>query len=189
MTTRMLILAAAAGLAAVLGCGTNGDHDASETSNHRGTQDRNNPDAMFLSTAAQANLGEVDAGRLAEQKASDSDVRKFGQHMVEDHTAANGELVSLARRKGITVPSETDSEHKKIASKLANLSGAEFDRKYMEAMVNGHQKVVALFEANSKSARDADIRAFAEGQLPTLRKHLKMARDIYSRLGASTTPN
>ena len=145
--------------------------------------DQGNPDHAFMVTAAQGNLAEVEAGRLAVEKSSSPEVKQYGHHMVEDHTRANEELAELARRKGVALPNETDDAHKTRAAELAKLSGAEFDKKYAAMMVDDHVKVVSLFEAKAKDAKDADVRAFAEKTVPKLREHLKMARDLSSKLG------
>jgi putative membrane protein len=140
-------------------------------------------DRDFMVKACQANLAEVEAGRLAESKATNADVKKFAQHMVEDHTAANDQLMSLAGRTNFRLPARPDDAHQKDVAKLAGMSGAEFDRKYMEMMVTDHQKAVALFEKWSKDAKDDDVRAWAEKTLPKLRDHLTMARDLSGKVG------
>ena len=63
-----------------------------------------------------------------------------------------------------------------MASKLTNLSGAEFDRAYTDEMVQAHQRAVQLFEDVSHTAGDPDLKAFAAKVLPTLRHHLEMAQ-------------
>jgi len=68
---------------------------------------------------------------------------------------------------------------------MSALSGAEFDRKYMEAMVKDHEKDVAAFERESTSGSDADLKAWAAKTLPTLREHLQMARDINMKVKGS----
>ena len=140
-------------------------------------------DRDFLGTAAQANLAEVDAGKLATKKAASPDVKKFAQMMIDDHTAANAELLELARKKNIALPTEPDGAHQKAAAALAELSGTDFDRKYMTDMVKDHETAVSLFEKNASRASDADIRAFASKTLPTLRHHLDMAREVQGKSG------
>ena len=65
--------------------------------------------------------------------------------MVDDHGKANGELKGLASQKGVTLPAELDAAHKATQAKLAKLSGAAFDRAYMQDMVKDHDKDVAAF--------------------------------------------
>jgi putative membrane protein len=69
--------------------------------------------------------------------------------------------------------------------KLSKLSGADFDRQYMEMMVKDHVKDVKEFEEASTKAKDADVKAWAAKTLPTLREHLQMARDVNSRVAGS----
>ena len=139
-------------------------------------------DRDFMVKACQANLAEIEAGRLAESKATNADVKKFAQHMVEDHTAANDELMSLAGKTNFRLPARPDDAHQKDVAKLAGMSGTEFDRKYMEMMVTDHQKAVELFEKWSKDAKHDDVRAWAEKTLPKLRDHLTMARDLSGKV-------
>ena len=144
-------------------------------------------DQQFVTTATQANLAEIDAGRIAIERASNADVKKYAQQMIDDHGKANRELSTLARKKGFTVPEETDDDHKKMAADLAELNGADFDRKYIGMMVKDHVKAVALFEENAKLAKDADLRGFAEKMTPDLKAHLKTARNIAGKIGAPPT--
>ena len=77
------------------------------------------------------------------------------------------------------------SEEQKRADKLSKLSGADFDRAYMKDMVEDHVKDVAMFEKEAKNGKDADVKAFADKTLPTLREHLQMARDVNAKVNAN----
>jgi putative membrane protein len=195
MNVRTPLLAAAAlalGLGLQVGCDRHGDQNAG-MSQTRAREDQNPPpsgnrDAGFLATAAQANLAEVDAGRLALKKSTNSDLKKFAQHMIEDHTQANSDLSDLAHKKGMELPSRTDEAHQKDIARLAEMNGADFDRAYMTLMVNDHVRAVSLFERSAAEASDPEIRAFAKKMLPTLQDHLKMARDLAGKVGGPSSP-
>jgi putative membrane protein len=73
-------------------------------------------------------------------------------------------------------------KHQEMMGKMSALSGAEFDRKYMDQMVKDHEKTVSLFERESTKGSDAEVKAWAAKTLPALREHLRMARDIESRV-------
>jgi putative membrane protein len=133
-------------------------------------------DKAFVQKAAIGGLAEVEMGKLAQQKAASDQVKQFATHMVDDHSKANDELKQVASGKGITLPSEPDAEHKSKMAKLQKLSGAEFDRAYMDEMVADHKKDVAEFQKQAKSGQDADLKGFASKTLPTLQDHLKMAQ-------------
>jgi putative membrane protein len=180
-----------AGLAALFACDRR--DDGNRTSRTRSGEPRSTDyrtpdgrstaaDTSWLAQAAEANLAEIETGRLAESKASNADVKQFGQHMAEDHQKANAQLGDLAKKKGMTLPTRPDDLHTKAAADLADLSGADFDRKYMDMMVTDHEKAVSLFESHT-DASDADVKAFAEKTLPTLKHHLQMAKDVRGKLG------
>jgi putative membrane protein len=126
-------------------------------------------------------------GRIAASKATDPDVKQFGQRMVDDHGKANDELKSLASQKNVTVPAELDAKHKADNARLEKLSGAAFDRAYMAAMVLDHDKDVAEFQRVSKTAKDADLKAWAAKTLPTLEEHQKQAKTVNAKVKGGTT--
>ena len=145
-----------------------------------------NPDEQFAKEAAMASMVEVDLGKLAASKASSTDVKNFARQMVQDHGKTLDELKSLAKTKNITLPSSLDAEHKGMHEKLAPLSGAAFDRAYIEDMVNGHRKVAEKVKTESSSGKDPEIKAFAAKILPTVESHLKMAEGLHSKAVGTT---
>jgi putative membrane protein len=133
-------------------------------------------DPAFVKEAAMGGMAEVELGKLAAEKASNADVKKFGQRMVDDHSKANDELKMIAGAKNVTLPSALDAKHKATVDRLSKLSGDAFDRAYMRDMVADHVQDVAAFKRESQAGKDADVKAFASKTLPTLEDHLKMAR-------------
>ena len=129
----------------------------------------------FVHEAAIGGMTEVKLGNLAQQQASNAQVKQFGARMVKDHSKANDELKQLASRKGIEVPADLDSKHQKDVDQLQKKQGAEFDRAYMDHMVKDHKKDIAEFRKQASSGKDPEIKAFAAKSLPTLQEHLKMA--------------
>ena len=146
------------------------------------------PDRTFVMEAARGGMAEVELGRLAVEKASNADVKQFGQRMVDDHGKANDELKAFASQKNVTLPTEPGAKHKAEHARMSKLSGAQFDRAYMAAMVADHDKDVAAFQRASKTARDADLKAWAGKTLPTLQEHQKMAKDINAKVRGAATP-
>jgi putative membrane protein len=134
-------------------------------------------DAKFVKTAATGGMEEVELGKLAASKASDPDVKNFGQKMVDDHSKANDQLKQIASQKGVTLPAGLNNMQKHDKAKLEKLSGAAFDRSYISMMVQDHKKDVADFQKESNSGKDGDVKSFASATLPTLQDHLKMAQD------------
>jgi putative membrane protein len=139
-------------------------------------------DKSFVEEAAAGGLAEVELGQLAREKAQSEEVKKFGQHMIDDHSKANGELKALAAKKGMTVPAELAPKHKALKEKLMKLSGADFDKQYMREMVKDHEKDVAAFQKESTGGKDPDLTTWAKQTLPTLQGHLTMARDTEAKV-------
>jgi putative membrane protein len=135
-------------------------------------------DYKFVVDAAKGGMAEVSLGQVAAQKASDPSVKDFAQKMVQDHQKANEELTKLAAQKGATIPADTASAEKGTMDHLNNLSGADFDKAYMDHMVKDHKKDVKEFEKEAKNAKDPDVQAWASKTLPTLQEHLRMAESI-----------
>jgi putative membrane protein len=141
-------------------------------------------DQMFASEAAIAGMAEVELGTMAMQQGRHARVKSFGQMMVTDHSKAGDELKSIAKSKGMTLPTMLDAKHQATRDKLAKLSGAEFDRAYMDEMVTGHQAVATKMMTEANSGSDPQLKAFAAKTLPTVQSHLKMAQDIQKEVSA-----
>jgi putative membrane protein len=130
-------------------------------------------DRKFVTEASQGGMFEVKSSQLAIDKGVTGSTREFAQMMIDDHGKANRDLESIAKKKGVTTSSALDSEHQAMLDELNGLTGKEFERKYHDDQVKGHDAAIALFERYSKDADDADIKAFANRLLPTLRAHRK----------------
>jgi len=110
-----------------------------------GEGDRNkvsSGDKDFVNDLAIANMAEVELGKMATERSTNAEVKKFGQMMVDDHTAAGDKLKAVASQHNIPVPTALDEKHIELRDKLAKLQGADFDREYSSAMADGHEAVL-----------------------------------------------
>ena len=163
---------------------TNSNANMMNSNANMGNSTSSNPTAPegFMTEAAKGGMAEVELSKPATTKAKDAEIQKFAQKMIEDHTNANTELKQLAGKKNVTLPTELDAAHKAIKDKLAVLSGAEFDKEYVNAMVADHEKAVSLFKSQSESGTDADAKAFAAKTLPKLQMHLDMIKAMQGKM-------
>ena len=141
-------------------------------------------DLAFMNQAAAGNMAEVELGKLAVKQAASGEVKQFGQKMIDDHSKALDELKKLAEQKKVMLPPGVLPTQKELSDKLSKLNGAEFDKEYVKAMLEAHQKDVTAFEAVSKTATDADVKAFATKTLPTLKTHLEMIKSLADKMDA-----
>lgn len=134
-------------------------------------------DQQFVARASASDLAEINLSNLALTRGKSEEVKKFAHHMVKDHTKASKELTQLADKLRIMPAQTADAKHEQIATRMAGLSGAQFDHAYMKQMVKDHEEGVALFKAESEHGQNAELKSLAKKLLPTLEKHLKMAKE------------
>jgi putative membrane protein len=192
--------------AATLACGDGtrdqsnaaGNPNATPANPAVGTSGDNRDVQDFVTKAANVNMAEIQLGRLAEQKAQSPQVKDFARQMVEDHTKANNELEQIARAQNIQLPTALDQDHQDAMQKLQGLSGADFDREYIDAMVDGHQDAVDLLKDHADDLKDnaqgapvgtsgaapgkAQADQWAANTLPAVQSHLDMAKQIQEQL-------
>jgi len=135
-------------------------------------------DSEFAVAAADGGLMEVKLGELAKTNAASADVKKFGEMMVTDHSKAGEELKALATQKNITLPAALSDDKQKKYDDLAEKKGKEFDKAYVSFMVDDHKEDISEFEEAAKDTKDPDVKAWAEGKLPTLKHHLETAEAL-----------
>jgi putative membrane protein len=171
------VIRSGAVMAALIACmGANADHLS-------GTA--NNADTSFIKDAASGGQMEVKLGQLGADKSQNAQIKSFGERLVKDHTKANEELMKIAQSKGVDLTSTADHPTKEV-TKFSNKSGSDFDKAYIRHMVSDHQKDISKFEKEASQSSDAELKAFAEKTLPTLREHLRMAQDIARSMGIDT---
>jgi putative membrane protein len=161
-------------------------------------------DRDFVEDLTIAGKTEVELGNIAKERAASSEVKQFGEMMVRDHSKAGEALKQVAMQYAIPQPAGLDKPHTDLKNKLSGLTGAEFDREYMRAMVEGHENVVDRLQTRASEDRigenkgqvkpessdnpvEAALNQWAANALPTTRHHLDEAKRINERLGRTLT--
>jgi putative membrane protein len=142
----------------------------------------NSDDAKFATKAANGGMAEVALGELALTKTRNTAVKDFANMMVTDHGKANDELMAIAKTKNITLPTEPDSAHMKKMNELSKKNGAEFDKAYVDAMIDGHKKTLDLMNDEAKNGSDAALKAFAAKTAPVVQTHLDAINKIHASM-------
>ena len=171
-------------LVAALLCATIAQDTATSAQSATTTAQSSAAAKEFVEQAGTSGLAEVEMGELGAKKATNGQVKAFAKRIVADHTKANQELVTASKGKGAEVPSSRTSMHKATIEKFQQQeAGKNFDRDYMEQMIEDHKADVELFEIAADDEKlDLDLRSYAKRTLPTLRDHLKQAQAIQSKL-------
>ena len=161
-------------------------------------------DRDFVEDMTIGGMAEVELGRMAMERGASPEVKQFGDMMVKDHSKAGDELKQVAMQHSIPMPAGLDQKHQDLKTTLSNLRGAEFDREYMKAMVDGHEDVVDRLQTRASEDRfgddkgevkpersdnpvEAALNQWAAKALPTVRHHLDEAKRINDGLGRTLT--
>lgn len=137
-----------------------------------------NGDRQFLQQAANDGAAEISLAQLALKQAESQQVRQLAQQLLDDHMQTNRELVTLANLKQDAQSTEPSSTAADVQQQLQGLHGNDFDRAYVNDVVQSHQRAVELFAKTARNSTDPDIKQFAQAKLPILQHHLALAREL-----------
>ena len=135
------------------------------------TNEAKEEDAEYFVFAADVNRKEIELAKLAQQKSTNAEVRAFAEILFNDHTKAMADLEKNAQLKNISLPTALSEDGKEAYDKLSKEKTEDFDKKYVDMMVDGHEKAIKKMEKASEEANDEEIRMWAADMLPTLKTH------------------
>jgi putative membrane protein len=139
-------------------------------------------DKQFLIKAAQANVNEIALSRLAHTRASRQEVKAYAGKIVTDHTVLEKKLRPFAMAWSVTLPVHFDAAHKAEYKKLRHLSGAAFDKEYMNVIATDHNALLVAFTHEANVASDPDFKSTVISEKSVIAAHTNMADDLKSKL-------
>ena len=135
-------------------------------------------DANWAVEAANGGMTEVEMGKLARDKATSQRLKDFGAMMVSDHGKAGDQLKQIAASKNITLPASLSDKSQKELDDLNKKTGKDFDKAYMDMMLDDHKHDVDKFQKGSNDLKDPDLKSFAAQTLPIIQMHLDSIKAI-----------
>jgi putative membrane protein len=135
-------------------------------------------DQQFVDFVAQTDMTEANLGQYASSHASSQGVKDYAQMLVTDHTNDYTQLTGVAQKASLNVPKGLDAAHDKMIAPLERLDGPAFDHRYIQEMIAGHTKAIAVYKTEAENAQSPDLKAYANQALPVLQKHLDGAKDL-----------
>jgi putative membrane protein len=147
-------------------------------------------DAQIAAIVVTANQVDIDAGKLAESRATNPDVKAFGKQMVTDHTGVNKQATELVTKLGVTPEDNATARSLKSGgtenvAQLSKLQGAAFDQAYVAHEVTYHQQVLnALDKTLIPNASNEQLKALLVKVRPAFVAHLEHAKTLQGRLGS-----
>jgi putative membrane protein len=138
--------------------------------------------ATFVDTVAVDGATEIKAGKLAESRGQNSEVKKYGKMMVVQHGEAAAKLKAIAKKEGIALPKGLGAPQKEMLANLSSLKGKAFDKAYVADMMAAHEKAIAFFKDAAANCTNPALKAFAVETLPMLKMHLQKITAIHDIL-------
>ncbi|MBB5394724.1 DUF4142 domain-containing protein [Mucilaginibacter sp. AK015] len=143
--------------------------------NYNKISQANEEGISFVKNALESGAAEIKVSQLALTNSKNTEVVEFAKMLIADHTNADAELKKIA---GSKVPPDTlSAAHQQLLGSLSKKTGKEFDKEYMQAMVNDHENAILVFK-KGKDNTDEKLKSYADKTLPTLQDHLKKANAI-----------
>jgi putative membrane protein len=144
-------------------------------------------DADIANVIHEVNAGEIAAGKIAQTKATNADVKAYAREMVQAHTAMDKKGAKITGQQGATNATIRDSivnANQAMGSQLQSAnSGAEFDKAYIDGQVQGHQNALSFLQAAQNQTQNADLKKMIDAAIPDVQKHLDRARSLQSKVG------
>jgi putative membrane protein len=150
------------------------------------SKDSIRPDSKFIHETVAGELMEVRLGQIAEQRATNTDVKQFAQRMVTDHQKLEDQWVDMASKHGMPIKPGLGSRHEAKVSYVRQAAPKAFDREFMTMMIGVHEDRVPYFENEGMSAHSEPVRKLVSYELPILREHLLDARRVGKSVGVDS---
>ncbi|WP_395943555.1 DUF4142 domain-containing protein [Brevundimonas sp.] len=190
-----LVLASVASLALLGACNQGGDsagQNADEAVNatqdaasgvvgqtSAATMGANSVDG-FVTGLATGNLYELEAAKVAADKATDADVKALAAMIDKDHTAAGEKLAAAApaAAPNVAIPTTLDERRKGLIDNLKAATAADFDKVYLEQQVAAHNETLTLLNGFSDNTDAPALATLARELVPTVTAHRDRAKAL-----------
>jgi putative membrane protein len=158
---------------------------AQDAANNPANDATSSQDKMFVQTAAEGGLMEVQMGQLAAQKAESPDVKAFGEKMVHDHTMLNDQMKPVAESLGVMAPDHLDSKDQAEYDRFNAMSGHDFDQAYLKMMVMDHRKDLREFRHEEATTQDPQLKQTVASGEKVIAEHLHIVTDLAQKNGVT----
>jgi putative membrane protein len=148
---------------------------------------RANKDVMkdaskFLVKWYESGMYELQLSQLAATNALDADVKSLAVTFVNDHKAINTKIESIASHNNFVLPTSVNADHQRDLRDITKLTGANFDKKYINTIISAHEASVDSYKDAYKNLAPGDTKTFAGEALPAIEDHLSMAKKVAGRI-------
>ncbi len=193
---RSLIIVSALALLAACNKAPSADSTAADTTAPAAAMPDANPAATvptpaneasapdFVQKAAVGDMFEIQSSKIALQRSTNKDVKDFARMMISGHTKTTADLKAAIKASGqaLTPPAALPDDKQAALDDLKKADAKDFDKKFMDAQVDGHQQALDLMARYTKDGDVAPIKDFAAKTGPVVQQHLDKAKAIQGAL-------
>jgi putative membrane protein len=137
-------------------------------------------DDSFIKMAAESGAFEAQAAKLAEQNASNEQVKLLAYKIASYHEQDNKNLQQIASMESVSLP--TEPVEKNELNTLSSLKGVDFDKEYVRSMIDFHKSKIAEFMNEAKKGEDIPLKNYASKSVIELQQHLLLAQQVQTQL-------
>jgi putative membrane protein len=184
MKTKLFIGLISCGLMLNVACEPQGDRDPVQEARDI-NQDREhveNQDSRVLTESASMSMLNLELSSMAEERAVTPEAKELAKELRQEHSDMKQELLGLAQRKQIALPSDLSDDHRGEIEDLTDKEGLDFDREFVDKVISVHRDKIDDYESLSRDSDDPEIREFAINMLPKLRIQLENAERVEHQL-------
>jgi putative membrane protein len=170
-----------------------GQPQSAKSSAEKNQDDLSPEEARLVVQLHHVNQMEIEVGKLASTKGQHPKVRQYGNRLVRDHTQDDQRVTAFAKQRELSLDSAAQAQnaeqrasmqkHQALMEKLDGLSGAEFDREFLNAMATGHEQVITQVRDARTQVQDPQLRALIDRLLPQLEQHRNTAKRLLESAG------
>jgi putative membrane protein len=143
-----------------------------------------------LSQIHQANLMEIALGKMAEERASTSEVRAYADQLVQDSTNVDETVLAMAQKTGGHLQNGAAAHRedrreitheKQLERKLKSASGPDFDRLFLQQASSDHERLIRKLQQDREDASDDELEALIDKMIPILEQHRELAQILMKK--------
>jgi len=143
-------------------------------------------DQTFVTESTEGSLAEVELGKLALKKSKNPEVVEFAQKMIIDHTQLVNDMKPVADQMGVKLPEKVNTKHEQEVDRLSALSGDQFDKAYISAMVADHHHDLAEFTSEESRTQNPILKSTVAKGKAVIEMHTHMIDEIAKNNGIQT---
>lgn len=140
-------------------------------------------DQNFVKAIALSGMVEIAIGKLAKEMSKDTAIQNFGSLLATHHQQLAKDLKDVVAQRDIHFPEKLDDIHQQKIDSLKAVSSSDFDRTFLQMMINDHNTALALFDQTGAHGKDVQLQAFANKNIPIIRNHLRIANGLINKRG------